>query len=93
MTEPGDDPGGDARRTALGWRGGHCTNRSAASPTSAAVTPERYLIELFRGASGAHGTIRREHDDVGQPFESWLDLLRLMEDPADEPRGEGPWQR
>jgi hypothetical protein len=57
------------------------------------MEPERFVIELLRGVSGAQGTLRREHEDIGQPFASWLELLRLMEDPVDDTTGGGPWQR
>ncbi len=54
------------------------------------MTPERFVIELYRSDDDAAGTIRREHDGVVHHFDSWLALLRLIEVPPADTRGRTP---
>lgn len=51
----------------------------------------RYVIEVYRSPGGVQGHVVREGCDKELPFHGWLELLALLEPPAEAPDpGGGP---
>lgn len=44
----------------------------------------RFILDLHHTPDGVRGHLTPEGSDRAQPFEGWLDLLRLLEPPGDE---------
>lgn len=50
----------------------------------------RFVIELRYTDDGVHGHVASDAAPEPQPFVGWLELLRLLEPPAEGPAGQGP---
>jgi hypothetical protein len=50
----------------------------------------RVVVEIHHTGDGVEGEVRMEAGTVSRPFSSWLDLLRLLEQPDPQ---QPPWHR